>query len=354
MNSNHEASGAGIACFHYIMGVIELNDRAVSLFENYDLTISKTRKGRGAMIAETDKGMKILTEYQGHKEKAELLEHVMRYIKEQGFPYIDCLLRNNDGEIITTDYDGRQYVVKDFLPGRECNVKDLQECRRVVKELAKLHSCMCGLFDDYKSPVSRQNMMGEFDKKNAQLKRVRAFIRKSPVKTDFELLFLKEYDRFLKQTQTAGSCLTDEVCDALCRRVTENAVYCHGDCSHHNLLIADDHVSIINFEKCKTDTQLKDLALFLRKVLEKNAWSASFGMGILHAYGEIRPLSAEEFSYLFARLSYPEKFVKIAGSYLNQRKSLPAKRQSDKLCALLEMEEARTAFLNEYRKECLR
>jgi len=335
------------------MGVIKLNDRAVSLFENYELTINRTKKGRGAIIAETDQGMKILTEYQGYKEKAELLESLMNHIKEKGFPYIDCFLRNKDGEIITSDFDGKQYVVKDYLSGRECNVRDRQECERVAKELAGLHRCMRGFTENYKSPVTREAIVGEFDKKNAQLKRVRSFMRKSPAKTDFELLFLKEFNRFWAQAQTAVSHLTEGICDSLCQNIVKDAVYCHGDCSHHNLLIEDEHVCIINFEKCKADTQLKDLSLFLRKVLEKNEWNTSFASGILRSYSQVIPLSDQDYAYLFARLSYPEKFVKIAGSYLNQRKSLPAKRQNDKLLSLLGMEDVRVSFLSEFQKEFL-
>ena len=77
-----------------------MNDRAVSLFEKYELTIEKTKKGRGTIIAETDKGIKILTEYQGYKEKVDFLEGIMEEIKQNGFPFIDCYMRNKEEQII--------------------------------------------------------------------------------------------------------------------------------------------------------------------------------------------------------------------------------------------------------------
>lgn len=328
-----------------------MNDRAVSLFEQYELTIEKTRKGRGAIIAETDHGMKILMEYQGYREKAELLERVMTQIKENGFPWIDCPMRNKDGDILTTDYDGKTYIVKDYLTGQECNVRDAKVCKMGIRGLAQLHQCMRGFSKDLLTPVLPSHISGEFDKKNAQLKRVRTFIRNSPAKTDFELLFLKEYNRFFSQTQISASYLEKEVCEKLCKKIMLDAIYCHGDCSHHNLLTFEDEIRIINFEKCRPDTQMKDLALFLRKILEKNDWNCQLGMDLLGTYHKELALSDAEISYLFARLSYPEKFVKIAASYLNQRKSLPAKRQQDKLTALLAREEERTYFLEEYKKE---
>lgn len=330
---------------------MKLNDRAVSILEKYELTIEKTKKGRGAIIADTDKGMKILTEYQGYREKVDFLERIMEEIRKNGFPFIDCFLRNKEGQIITTDYTGKAYVVKDYLQGTECNVKDLCECRMVVSKLGQLHSCMQGLPLECPQALASEHLIQEFHKKNAQLKRVRTNVRKSPAKTDFELLFLKVYDEFIKQSDKAMSYLSGEICDALCQKILKQETYCHGDCSHHNLLVENDHVNIMNFEKCKPDTQIKDLALFVRKVLEKNNWEQSFGMEIIESYNQLLPLSKEEFSYLFARLCYPEKFVKIAGSYLNQRRSLPAKKQQEKLNTLLCMEEARLAFLQAYEKE---
>ncbi|MBO6015418.1 MAG: phosphotransferase [Lachnospiraceae bacterium] len=330
-----------------------MNDRTVSLFDNYELSIQRTRKGRGSIIAETDQGMKILTEFQGYKEKAVFLESAMNRIKENGYPYIDFFLRNKDGEIVTTDHDGRQYVVKDYLPGRECNVRDRTECGRAAQALATLHDCMRHLGAEEQNVPSGEVILCEFDRKNALLKRVRSFMRKCPAKTDFELLFLKEFERFWCQTQAADACLTKELVDALIRDITQNASYCHGDCSHHNLLMADGHVNIVNFEKLRADTPLKDLSHFLRKVLEKNEWNFSYASVILQTYSQIRPLSGADHSYVFGRLTYPEKFVKIAGSYLGQRKSLPAKRQLDKLSSLIDMEAARDDFLLEYQTRYL-
>lgn len=325
-----------------------MNDRAVSLFEQYELTITKTKKGRGAIIAETDKGVKVLTEYRGYKEKAAFLEVLMNDIKSKGFLYIDCFIRNKEDEIIVTDYDGKTYVVKDYLKGNECNVHDLSQCEWTVKELARLHKCMSGLHFDTPVGITKDTILNEFLKHNTELKRVRSFIRKTRVKSDFELLFLKEFDRFYKQAEEAMTYLSEPVCSFLCEKILKEATYCHGDCSHHNLLIDENHINIINFEKSRLDTQIRDLSLFLRKVLEKNDWDCSFGMHIIAAYNDCRPLSCEEFSYLYARLLYPEKFTKIAGSYLNQRKSLLAKRQLEKLIALLNMEEKRTYFLEMY------
>ena len=95
---------------------------------------------------------------------------------------------------------------------------------------------------------------------------------------------------------------------------------------------------------------MKDLYLFVRKVCEKNKWSFAFGQACLDAYEKELPLTEKERRFLYTRFYYPEKFWKIANGYMNRRKSLPPKRQKQKLEALLEMERGREEFLRQFRE----
>lgn len=322
-----------------------MNDRAVSLLENYDFTVNKTKKGRGAIIAETDKGLKLFAEYNGPKEKVDLQELLMNTIKAAGFFNIDCFVRNKEDSILSIDYDGKAYMVKDYYLARECNVSDRWECKRAALALARLHKAMRGNLTEYPVTISKEVFRTEFQKRDQELKRVRNFIRKTSRKNDFEILFLECFSHFEEQAKKAEDYLNEETVQTLCDRVLKEGMFCHGDCSHHNILLEEESVYMVNFEKFRQDIQVKDLTLFLRKVLEKNSWSGSLGMEILEAYQQVLPFTKEEVMYIYARLIYPEKFWKIANGYLNQRKSLPSKRQKEKLETLLAGEQDREQFL---------
>ena len=45
------------------LGGIKVDDKRISVLEGYDLQVLRTYKGRGALICETDQGLKILREY---------------------------------------------------------------------------------------------------------------------------------------------------------------------------------------------------------------------------------------------------------------------------------------------------
>ena len=44
-----------------------MNDRNTEVLEQYEMEVSSARRGRGAWICETDRGLKLLREYKGTK-----------------------------------------------------------------------------------------------------------------------------------------------------------------------------------------------------------------------------------------------------------------------------------------------
>ena len=164
---------------------------------------------------------------------------------------------------------------------------------------------------------------------------------------------MKNYDIFWEQTLVAMRFLDEDCIQSLGQKQIREQMLIHGDCNQHNILICEDGVAIVNFERVSSHLQVKDLYLFMRKILEKNDWSIPVGQNILSAYQAVLPLTQEEKMYLHARFLYPEKFWKVANGYLNRRKALPARRQQEKLLAALEKEEKRQQFLKRWSEICV-
>ena len=90
---------------------------------------------------------------------------------------------------------------------------------------------------------------------------------------------------------------------------------CHGDYTYHNVVNCGKYTATVNFEKCHMGIQVEDLYMFLRKVLEKNRWDISLGERLLSEYEKVRGLTKQERENLYIRLSFPEKFWKLANQY---------------------------------------
>lgn len=331
-----------------------MNDRAVSLFEKYDLTIEKTRKGRGAIIAETEKGMVELVEYCGPAENLVMEERLLKSVANRFSCPLDLILKTAEGELFCTDYEGKKYIVKHYVEGQECNATEETACVEAAAALARLHLAMRNpdLSEGEEVEGKRDHLLEDFERRTAELVRTRNYIRKSPRKEEFELMFLRLYNKYLEQSVRACSFLDRECLEALAQKQEAERMIVHGDCTHHNVLFTRQGVTFINFEKMGAHLQTKDVYLFMRKILEKNDWSYELGRKMLAAYEEELKLEKPEKIYLYARFLYPEKFWKIANGYLNRRKSVPARRQQEKLEAFEQKEEKRQLFLNKWLETC--
>jgi CotS family spore coat protein len=233
-------------------------------------------------------------------------------------------------------------------------VADAAECEAAAKALARLHLSMRGILlpEDVMPCYSADDPNADFKRHTAELARARSFIRKKSHKDDFELAFLRAYDRCIGQAEAADSFLDTETMLALCEKQSAEKMYVHGDCTQHNIRIAPSGITFINFEKTGAHLQMKDVYLFMRKILEKNNWSFVLGQRLLDAYTSVNPLEKPELRYLCARFLYPEKFWKIANGYLNRRKSLPARRMQEKLVSFEEREQYRQEFLEQWMRTC--
>ncbi len=326
-----------------------MNDRAVAVLEQYDIEVYRTGKGRGAILCDTDKGCLIFKEYFGTEEKLQIQNLLLTRIADMGEIDAESIIPNKEGGLSVKDNDGVSYVLKTWREGRECNISDRQECAGAVRVLAELHKCM-ELPRDVENQVSGLQIPmafspeKEYDKHNKELRKVKKFLQQKGQKTWFEISLQKHFDFFLEQALGVA----EDWQQYSHLKTAEDAVtFCHGDYQYHNILKTSGGWFLINFEKCLRDDPVRDLYLLMRKLLEKGNWDLTLGRELLETYEKERPLSALSRIDLYYRLTYPEKFWKIANFYFNSGKAwIPGKNQ-EKLDKLLLQEQEKQHFLNE-------
>lgn len=319
-----------------------MNDRSVGLLDNYDIEVLRTWKGRGAILCETRQGILILKEYGGHREKAVFQDMLLKHVQEKGFRNVENILRNKEQELLTQDQDGSFYVLKTYFDGRECNVRDMDECRQAVRVLAKLHNAS-NMEDAAAEGGTPRFAHIEFEKHNKELRRVRKYLKDRGQKTDFEIFLKRSYDYFLNIALQ----ITEEL--QAFQSEDKRRFVCHGDYQYHNILVCGDEMNLVNFEKCVIDSPVRDLYLFMRKLLEKGNWSENIGFELVNSYEKVRPMEKEEYMQLYYRLAYPEKFWKIVNFYYNSGKAWIPGKNLEKLKKVTMQEQDKQAFLEKFR-----
>lgn len=318
-----------------------MNDRAVTLLEQYDIEVLRTRKGRGAILCDTPQGVLAFKEYAGTEARLVMEQELLEKIKQKGLVYTDALIPTKEGNYCVKDRDGIGYILKTHVEGRECDISELSECKTAMELLAGLHNVM--EMPKQENTDSLNTSLKEYEKRNRELTHIRSFLWKKGQKQPFERYLLQAMDTYLEQAKQVKEDFGTYVTTLSPKKNFRQ--YCHGDFQYHNILFAEDKWYVVNFEKCHEGSQVTDIYLMMRKLLEKSDWSVELGRELLEAYQSVRPIPAYDYVDLYYRLAYPEKFWKIANFYMNSRKAWIPEKNMEKLSKVLAQEEAKSEFL---------
>lgn len=315
--------------------------RPEQLLEKYPLSVKSFSKGRECYLCDTSLGVLALREYRGSKERAAFLAEMLRHLKENGLP-VEGIILSADGEVLVEDEEERKFLLCENYHGAECDTKNKDDMIAAVKKLASLHNISRTFEGEIPEMICRnRNSLPElYEKHNREMKQVKNYIRSKKKKNSFEMLFAGQCDTFIQKAVA----VTEALCNVECRE--ELYGFCHGDYNQHSIIFAKQGIAIVGLERFTYDLQIRDLANFVRKMMEKNNWSIELGKALIEAYNDTRALQEQEKQYLYFVLAYPEKFWKLANHYNNAHKSWLSERNVEKLEKVILQEEKREQFLS--------
>lgn len=326
-----------------------MNDWNTGVIGQYELEVENIRKGRGAWIFETDRGLKLMKEYKGSVKRLEFEEMVLGAVKEAGMLKVDQYVRNREGELVSAAEDGTRYLVKDWFADRECDLKDTGEILSAVRQIAVLHKALrtVEMREEWNlksmiSPPLYQSM----EKHNRELKKARGYIREKRRKNEFELCVIESFAAFYEQAAEAERRI-EEIYRANGEELRRVCAVCHGDLNQHRILMGKEYVAVTEFNKMHLGLQAEDLYSFMRKAMEKHDWNPVLGEAMLEAYVRVLPMNRTERECLYCLFLYPEKYWKQINFYYNGNKAWIPSRNTEKIGALKRQEERRMQFIGQ-------
>ena len=325
-----------------------MNDWNTEVIGQYELEVESLRKGRGALIFETDRGLKLLKEYKGTVMRLEFEEKVLKTVEECESLQVDQYMRNREGELISLAEDGTRFIVKDWFSDRECDIRDTREILSAIRQIAVLHKLLRNIPAqeewNLKSMISPP-LYSAMERHTRELKKARAFIRGKQRKNEFELCVIGNFSMFYEQAVEACEKmreLFDQEGGALCGRYH----VCHGELNQHHILMGRTYVAVTEFNKMHLGLQTEDLYYFMRKVMEKHDWDRRLGLSMLEAYERVLPLSDTDRACLYCLFLYPEKYWKQINFYYNANKAWVPARNAEKIRNLEKQQKGREEFLS--------
>lgn len=323
-----------------------MDDKHEEVLKQYDFKVYNTYRGRGALILDTNQGMKLYKNFEGNRNRLAFENQIKDYLIEQGYDQVDRNIPNKAGEFVSQDAAGNEYIVKNWFLGEECNLRDMNNIAAASENLGKLHNLMQKV--PYRQELTcyeAHNLLETFEKHNRELKRVRGYIRDKKQKNEFEVCILNSFEEFYQQAEEATHMLKESTYLQLDQIHKQEKTTCHGNYTYHNVIFTKNGIATTNFDKAEIGIQVFDLYFFLRKAMEKNDWKLTVGDTILNEYNKQRPMSDEAYKLLYVSALYPEKYWKITNFYYNNKKSWISLRNIQKLVGIREQSDQKRLFL---------
>lgn len=386
-----------------------MSEKLAEVFEQYDMEIVGTKKGRGGTILQTTDGIRILEPFRGNVTRLEQEYVLKRLFAEEGCSNLDELIPNRDGMLLTSDKYRQPYVMKAHFEGTECDMRNRNDILRSVAALAKFHTYgkkvaprfkdawakdreekerrkaeeirrairdgeelerIACIFEVSQSTLQkaledeetgrnretlepvREESVREipeiFERHNRELMKIRRFVGRVKRKNSFENLFLEVFEAYYSQ---GVDCVRMLQRTGEGKEKQESDLHygiCHGSFNQHNVLLWEGGEAIVHFERFSRGCQLHDLYQFARKVMEKNHFDFRLLKEIFSVYDEGIPLTREDYHYMYILFSYPEKFWKIANGYYNAAKAFLSPKYVEKLRTVICQENEKRKMLEEY------
>lgn len=311
-----------------------MEDKLSDLLAQYDLTVYRAGRVKGAWMLETDRGLKSLGSCGYSEGKVTFEQKVKQFAADRGFETVDLFVPNREQKFLVQGPYNECFIMRNWFRGEECNVKSREQVIKTAEALAKLHNCLQGvvLTDEEKCFCLQPKLPELFERRNKELRRVRTYIRSKKQKSEFEQKFLAQFDKHFLWAEEATKLLNKEQYERYYRNKTETGCMLHGNFTHHSVLFTEmDKIAVTDFDKAVLGIQIQDFYQLFRKIMEKWEWEVSLGDSMIDAYQKIRPIPAGELEILKWMLLYPEKFWKVANQYYNNRKSWIPEKNMQKL-----------------------
>ncbi|MGL4990857.1 MAG: CotS family spore coat protein [Sarcina sp.] len=221
--------------------------------------------------------------------------------------------------ILLKDKFGNRYVkAKDFLfiltpwvPGIKCDFDNFIHLTMSAENLAIVHKCSKNFFPIQGSSQKKRydNLYISINKRFNKL--LSCYNTANKNKDKFSKIFLDSFDANIELAKFALEVSSTINFDNLSKAL------CHGDYVNKNLLIDNNCVYMIDFDKCGSDYCMADLSYFLRRLLKRNDtnWNFDIAKSIILTYDKHNKLTIDDIRYLMVYLAFPQKYWRISRDY---------------------------------------
>lgn len=327
--------------------------RELEIERQFDIKIEKMSPNKGIYELDTNMGKRCLKKVGVGVLKLYFIYGAKEYLIENGFERIDRNYLNNSGEpfaLVNEDI----YTLSKWIEGREADFKNDDDIQMASRALATFHIASRGYEPPENSTVKTN--IGKWpsimEKRIKSLDKNLSISKKRKKKLpEFDNIYVKSKDFYKELGKKALDVLNGSKYIDLCVEEMETKGLCHHDFTYHNIIISPkNEVNIVDFDYCKREIRVVDLATFITKVLKRRDWDIEICKKIINEYNLISPLKEGEYKVLYAFLMFPQRFWRICNRFYYNETNWVNTTFINKINNIIDERERYCKFLDDFKE----
>lgn len=326
--------------------------REFEIERQFDIKIETIKPNKGIYYLKTNKGERCLKRINYGPQKLLFVYGAKEHLIANGFNNVDRYYLNTEGEpyaLVNEDL----YTLSQWIEGRECDFHNVDDIELAAKNLAAMHYASKG-YDPpenskLKSDLGRWPHLME--KRIKALTKMRDMARKKNMKQNFDLVYIKNVEFYKNLAVRALNILKNSEYNALCEKSEVEKNFCHHDYTYHNIIVdKDNNLQVLDFDYCKREIRVYDLANFMIKALKKVDWNIEYAKRIIDAYNTVEPLEEKEYKVLLAFLIFPQRYWRLANRYYYNEVTWAQNTFNKKIQNIVNEQELYSKFIEDFKK----
>lgn len=290
-----------------------INDLKNLVEENYDITILDMNKFKNVYRISAVEGNFCLKQVKHDFYRFKHILDVFNHLEQREF---DNILR-----IIGT-YDNKKYISLDdvyfymtkWIESRELNYSNNYDVIRAAQHIAKFHNYTKGfnVLPDTKPDIRWMRWIDIFKHKINDILEFKGLLRDKKELTIFDQIYFENIDRNVDIAKESIDLLYKFDYEGVVGEHSRKNYICHHDLANHNILLGSHgKIYFIDFDYVILDTYLHDIGSFISRCLKFGRWDKSKLDIILKSYKDVKYITRQEISLIFAFILFPNDFWQI-------------------------------------------
>lgn len=268
-----------------------------------------TDKQRAIYRIDTDKGIYCLKKVYYPIDELLFVYSTMEWLYRNNIKVPRFMSTTDHGRFV--EYEGMLFIMTNWINGDKCDFDNLQHLNAASRNLSRIHEStqefMPILGSKYKEGFSD---LGEsLDKHREQL------LENEKKAQKYDDYFSKIYIMSMTIPMSLAS-ISSFIALSINTDNLSRAV-CHNDYVGKNLIMKDEDIYVIDFDKCKYDYCALDIGYCLRRLLrrENTLWNTDLAINFIQQYEYGHTLTIDDYKYILAYLAFPQKYWKLSRDY---------------------------------------